>query len=228
MQTGDGFVWLGTEAGLVRFDGNSFAVFDHGSSPALPSGDIRCLLETKDGALWVGTSDGLARWKDGAVKDYGVRDGLPGSGIRAVVEDGTGTLRVNADGSWARLTGGRFQLTTKPSASDTVMDLFATSLANGAKVVGSATKVEIDFGNRLSIFGVGKELPGSRVQTLFADQEGNLWIGTNAGLVRWANGAVQRMPITDPLASASILSLLEDHEGNLWVGSRDRRAAHFA
>ena len=61
MQTRNGFVWMGTEAGLVRFDGNSFAVLDKNSTPALPGNDVRCLLETKDGALWIGTSDGLAR-----------------------------------------------------------------------------------------------------------------------------------------------------------------------
>src|ERR1035437_3668573 len=63
-QTRDGFIWLGTEVGLVRFDGNSFAVFDKHSTPALPGSDVRCLLETRDGALWIGTSEGLARWKD--------------------------------------------------------------------------------------------------------------------------------------------------------------------
>ena len=67
VQTRDGFIWLGTEVGLVRFDGNGFQVFDKTSTPALPGSDVRCLLETKDGALWVGTSEGLARWKDGVV-----------------------------------------------------------------------------------------------------------------------------------------------------------------
>src|SRR5271165_160412 len=77
LQTRDGFVWLGTEVGLVRFDGNGFAVFDRNSSPALPGNDIRCLLETRDGALWIGTSEGLARWKDGVMTAFTTRDGLP-------------------------------------------------------------------------------------------------------------------------------------------------------
>ncbi len=46
VQTHNGFIWLGTEVGLVRFDGSSFAVFDRNSSPALPDSDIQCLLET--------------------------------------------------------------------------------------------------------------------------------------------------------------------------------------
>ena len=45
VQTRDGFVWLGTEVGLVRFDGNGFQVFDRNSTPALPGNDVRCLLE---------------------------------------------------------------------------------------------------------------------------------------------------------------------------------------
>ncbi len=65
-QTRQGFVWLGTEVGLVRFDGSNFATFDRNSSPALPGADVRCLMEARDGSLWVGTSEGLARWKDGS------------------------------------------------------------------------------------------------------------------------------------------------------------------
>ena len=75
VQTRNGFVWLGTEVGLVRFNGNGFQVFDKNSTPALPGSDVRCLLETRDGALWIGTSEGLARWKDGVVTAFSTKDG---------------------------------------------------------------------------------------------------------------------------------------------------------
>jgi len=96
VQSKDGFIWLGTEVGLVRFDGNSFAIFDQNSSPALPGNDIRCLLETRDGSLWIGTSDGLARWKNGVVTPFGTANGLPGTGIRALVAAASGCGPIRA------------------------------------------------------------------------------------------------------------------------------------
>ena len=103
LQTRNGFVWLGTEVGLVRFDGNAFEVFDKTSNPALPGNDVQCLVETRDDALWIGTSEGLAQWKNGAVKSFTTQDGLPGNDIRALAEDSSGTLWVYTDEGLARL-----------------------------------------------------------------------------------------------------------------------------
>jgi ligand-binding sensor domain-containing protein len=260
VQTRDGFVWLGTEVGLVRFDGNGFEVFDKNSTPALPGNDVRCLLETRDGALWIGTSEGLARWKDGVVTAFTTKDGLPGKGIRALLEAANGILWAWTDQGLARLNDEeRFVDATAKTGFQASAITRVISDGQGVLWVGTQDRASIyrdgrwtvpepqsgmfpwipagpiEFiqafhgrvasadkstlamldgdkkrgDNALDHFTVGKELPGSRIQSLFADR----------GLARWVGGKVQRLPVTDPLAMASVLALMEDREGNLWVGT---------
>ena len=265
-QTKDGFVWLGTEVGLVRFDGNSFAFFDKNSTPALPGNDVRCLLETRDGALWIGTSEGLARWKSGEVTAFTTKDGLPGNVVRALNLDYGGGLWVWMDGGLAKLKGERFVFGGDWLPSDAITAVtahgesgFWIETVNDEAVRGNEGKTrvaaqvmlhkeEFEFLARLpgpvsavssknmlvvgrgdivlgpwegvlTSLAVGHDLPGTRIQTLFADREGSLWIGTNGGLSRWTLGKLERLPVTDPLSSASVLAIMEDREGNLWVGT---------
>jgi ligand-binding sensor domain-containing protein len=222
VQTRDGFVWAGTEAGLVRFDGVSFTVFDRNSTPALPGNDVRCLLETADGALWIGTSEGLARWKDGAVTVFSTRDGLPGNNIRSLSVDDRGGLIVSTENGEAGILGSQ----VVPVASDkltspspTLEPIFAVVLPDGGAAQATASTVTLTQHGRSLQWSVRRELPGSRVQALFADREGSLWIGTNSGLARVVAGKLELLPATDPLARASVLALMEGHEGNLWVGT---------
>jgi signal transduction histidine kinase/ligand-binding sensor domain-containing protein len=261
VQTRDGFVWLGTEVGLVRFDGNSFAIFDKNSTPALPGSDVRCLLETKDGALWIGTSEGLARWKDGAEYVFSGKDGVSGGSIRRLFQARNGIVWVWADAGLQQFNGSRFTRSNEELSSSlgaavvsndqgdiaietsswegsyedgqwtqvidsswlpetgSVPSLFAGSKI-GEFAYASSLEVQIHPGRGTRIhLAPGRELPGSKVQSLIHDREGSFWIGTNAGIVRWSNGKLERFPVTDPLATASILALMEDHEGNLWVGT---------
>jgi signal transduction histidine kinase/ligand-binding sensor domain-containing protein len=220
VQTKDGFVWLGTEVGLVRFDGAGFQVFDKNTTPALPGNDVRCLLAAKDGTLWIGTSEGLARWKDGAVRIFTAKDGMPGDSILA--------LGVNPDGAiWISTSGGEAEVRDEKIERVETVSFFrdtalvgTVSLSGGGWASATTTVLSLSRGEKKEAqLTVGRELPGNKIQKLLADREGGLWIGTNGGLARWSNGKLERLPVTDPLSSASVLTLMEDREGNIWAGT---------
>ena len=219
VQTRDGFLWLGTEAGLVRFDGVSFLVLDQNSKPAIPSGDIRSLLGTPDGSLWVGTAEGLSRRKDGSFTHFSAEEGAPIGTVTALRETPDGKVRVETTQQSAEWNG-RGWLGLESAGTPRVGSLFEARLRNGWAAEATRRAVTVlRGGSREAVLSVGKELPGSRIQALLADREGCLWIGTNGGIARWENGKIQRLPPTDALAGASVLSVMEDREGNLWVGT---------
>src|SRR5262249_53123371 len=69
-QTLDGYIWIGTDAGLLRFDGVRFVPWTSPSGEKLPSDQILYLLGASDGSLWIGTEKGLARWKGAVLTTY--------------------------------------------------------------------------------------------------------------------------------------------------------------
>src|SRR5580692_7340933 len=65
-QTPDGYLWIGTTGGLLRFDGAHFTLFDRQNTPSLREFSIFCLMVSRDGSLWIGTEGGgLARYLHG-------------------------------------------------------------------------------------------------------------------------------------------------------------------
>src|SRR5580704_5003947 len=88
-QTADGYLWLGTNEGLVRFDGYEFVTYTKNDG-ALPDNSVTALRTGMGGGLRIGTPGGLARYFHGRFQIFTRKDGLPSGTVNGLVEDHTG------------------------------------------------------------------------------------------------------------------------------------------
>jgi len=103
VQTPDGYLWLGTEFGLLRFDGVRFSSWAPPAGQHLPSNDVMALLATRDGTLWIGTTEGLASLRDGRLTDYPEIALEP---VFSLVEDHDGAVWVGVHGGLCSVRSG--------------------------------------------------------------------------------------------------------------------------
>src|ERR1700734_1314262 len=87
LQTSDGYLWLGTDGGLVRFDGLDFITFDAENTPQFKSDTVSDLLQDASGTLWISTAAGLLRYRGGAFAAFTTAQGLPADTVWFSYED---------------------------------------------------------------------------------------------------------------------------------------------
>jgi len=221
LQTRDGYLWLGTEEGLARFDGVRFVVFDKGNTPALKSNTISALFEDKQGNLWIGThGGGLSRFSQGTFATYTTKEGISSDVVLAIAEDPGGNLWVGTDGGGLdRFSKGRFEVyTTKNGLSNDSVLSIATD-PSGTLWIGTLAGLNRLSGGKFTNYSTKDGLPSDVVRSTQWDGEGNLWIGTGGGLSRLRNGQFLTYTTKEGLSSNNILSLGEDHLGALWIGT---------
>lgn len=106
-QTTDGYLWLGTDEGLARFDGYEFLVFDKIKGD-LPGGSVTALAAARNAVLWIGTSGGLTRYQDKKVRTYTTSDGLPDNSVTELLVDHADTLWIVSGAYLSRFADGKF------------------------------------------------------------------------------------------------------------------------
>lgn len=220
LQTRDGYLWLGTKSGLVRFDGVRPTVFDRGNTPALHENRVVSLFEDPRGGLWVGTDGGgLARLEGGSFRAFTTDEGLSQNYVRAVVETPGGDIWVGTGGGGLnRFRDGRFE--RLPGIPGNVRALLVDR--RGTLWIGTAGAglIALDPVRRsLRAFGRGDGLPDDHVMAIAGDREGDVWIGTRAGLTRVREGRLETWGTGRGLSHEAVRCLLEDRDGNLWIGT---------
>jgi ligand-binding sensor domain-containing protein len=230
VQTRDGYLWLGTEEGLARFDGVRFTVFDRKNTPELERHNVTVLTEGHDGALWIGTlGGGLIRYAGGRFRRYGSKEGLPDEIVSALAEDHQGTLWVGTFRSGvARLHGDRFELlTTKDGLSNNEVRAVFES-PDGAVWIGTRGGGVNRWSDRRFTAWTSKEgLSNDQVTAICGDGVGGVWIATRNGLNRMAGGKIVKYTKKDGLSSDAAVALHLDRDGSLWIGTVDGGLQRF-
>ncbi len=224
-QTADGYLWLATEEGLVRFDGKQFRVFGKTDIEQLPGNKITALYADRGENLWIGTyGAGIFYLEEGKFSKYpGKSDkGLSQSRVWCINEDSEGNLWIGTD------TRGLYRLKNDKVTSITVKDgLSDNRIWSIYEDRDRNLWIGTDSGglNRLKnekieIFTTREGLSNNCVWSLSEDHGGNLWIGTNGGgLNCLKDGKFTIYTTKDGLSSNRIKSLLEDRDGDLWIGT---------
>ena len=249
VQTRDGYLWLGTFGGLVRFDGHTFTVFDPGNTPGLSSARIVVLHEGPNGILWIGTESGLSRFENGRFTSFAF------GGVAVVYEDRKGRVWVGGDNGLNRFDG-RALVAVAPDPLGAVVISFAETPDGDVWVgtwhgvmridgTGQATAImEVrDSFPRLFVDRTGRlwayfrtvwrwegtrfvevTLPGAPtpggIHVMTDDRDGNLWLGTEQdGVYRWHNDTVDVYNTAAGLTDDDARSVLVDGNGNIWIGT---------
>ncbi len=236
-QTPDGYLWLATESGLLRFDGVRTVPWQPPPGDHLASSDIRSLIAARDGTLWLGTAKGLASWKDGKLTHYPEFDGRD---VYALLQDREGTIWATGivweagfsqPGKLCAIRSGGIECYGADGAFGRVTALYEDSRGN----------LWLGAGNGLWRWKPGPpdhyaltELNHSALPSLFFNrnaliegEHGNLLIAVHGEIAELVGGKLKEYPF---LSGAPQFNeggtLLRDRNGGLWIGTFDRGILH--
>lgn len=219
-QTADGYLWLGTSNGLIRFDGMRFVRWETGPGEELPGRDVRCLLSSSRGGLWIGTTSGVARLDRGHLIRYPAADHTVGAVIW-MVEDPSGSLWMlsardtnhslavlRQDGS-VRIYGPADGL-----PDQTLAALFQDSSANlWIGTLGGLCRWSP------GIPATCWSVPSRQILSVIGGAPGELLVIDARSIVRFRDGRFEPVVMGLENASLSPRVMMRDADGSIWIGT---------
>ena len=225
-QTADGYIWIGTGSGLVKYDGFRFAPWSPPAARSLSGATIYSLSASSDGTLWIGTSAGLVSWKNGQIQEH-VR-----GRINSILEDRKGRIWVTRS-RVPELNGGLCQVLGEHpgciGGDDRMRLPYAGALSEdllGNLWIGGDDQLMRWRDGSFRTY-LRKELEPSRglegVDSIAVAGDGSVWVTVatkNLGLFRIAHDVIEKT-VLPGIAHAHAVSLFIDREGALWIGTSD-------
>lgn len=224
-QTPDGYLWIATTKGLVRYDGIKFSLISFVETKGTASSENpipETLFVDRQGILWIGSSAGLTSfdYQTGQFYTYTPHRGITKDRIRRIKDDMRGDLWISFFTSYVnRYSDGEF---TPFNASHGLKGKRINAIVerqNGSLLFGSRE-------HGVFIYREGKffNYPVTGLEQLHLidmveDKKGYLWIGTNSGLFRVTGKETKMYTTRNGLSNDYVTDIMEDSDGNLWVGT---------
>lgn len=218
-QTPDGYLWIGTEKGLIRFDGFNFVPIRPGKSDSSPGEPVLGLVTDAEGSLWIreqGAS--LMRYRAGKFEDVLPLFDQRETGVTTMSRDINGEvlIRGSVNGP-VRFSEGRL----KPLAQNGLPNYLSISMAETAdgRIWSGTRDAGLFYTTASQGLNVLPGVPDKKINCLLASGGKELWIGTDNGVVRWSGQRVVKTGLPQSLAHIHALAMIKDRESNVWVGS---------
>ena len=217
VQSRDGYIWLGTDGGLVRFNGESFTAFTV-QNGALKDNEVWALQEDDDGGLWIGTyGGGLTLLKNGRFRTFTTSDGLPDDVIMSLANDHQGNIWMITPQGLGRASQSVF---TRVPPESGVPELRATAVCASSTegvLVGTRKGIYRVVGGMLGPVPMAQPPDGGQPGNLLCGSDGSVWIGYSNGLIERRRNGASRTFGNPPNAGRQTSRLYQDPRGGIWA-----------
>lgn len=218
-QDRDGYIWIGTQAGLNRFDGYHFEIISimHG----LQNDWINAITQDSNGKIWVGTNDGLSSWLPQGIENYGIQKGLPDKYVNTVEIDFQNNVWCGTRAGLSKWDGTEIHnyLHVDNTPIGGVNSIHCDR--EGIIWIGSENGLYTLENNKITRFK-NEEFHNKRVHKIVEDYQSRIVIGFENGIRILDNEKIVTSYIeSDGLLNMPVTDLVSDRYGVIWVGSRD-------
>jgi ligand-binding sensor domain-containing protein/signal transduction histidine kinase len=218
-QSADGYLWIGTERGLVRFDGSNFILIQRPLPDSPTIGPVRGLVTDASGNLWIRLEGPrMLLYHDGKFEDPYAQYDLQDITFTATVSDYEGRVILSGLGERTfRYENGRLE--TIISAEQNLGNVISLAATRDQSIWLGTQDNGLFRLSQGHISKVSQELADSKINALLPAETGGVWIGTDTGIHLWEGGVMAALNLPSSLRHLQILALARDRSANVWVGT---------